>query len=104
MTRRSLPFLLIALLLALVVSSMTFADNFQESGTNWNGTFYNSPDLSGAVVYSQVFPSGIDVNWGTGSPAAGVVNNDNFSARFTSVQSFGAGVYEFVISSDDGAR
>lgn len=107
MTRRSMrtfPFVLIALLLALVVSSMTFADRLQESGTNWNGVFYNSPDLSGAVVYTQVFPSGIDVNWGTGSPAAGIINNDNWSARFTSVQTFGAGIYEFAVSSDDGVR
>lgn len=104
MTRRSLPFLLITLLLVLVVSTMISAENLQESGFNWNATYYNSPDLSGPVVRTEVLPSGIDVNWGTGSPAQGVVNNDNFSARFTSVQSFAGGIYEFVVSSDDGTR
>jgi hypothetical protein len=74
-----------------------------ESGTNWNATYYNTNDLSGPVVHTEVLPSGINVNWGIGSPAP-AVNADNFSARFTSVQSFSGGVYEFRISSDDGVR
>ena len=74
-----------------------------ESGVNWNATYYNSSDLSGPVVHTEVLPTGIDINWGTGSPNP-VVNVDNFSGRFTSTQLFNQGTYEFVISSDDGVR
>ena len=75
----------------------------QDFGTNWTATYYNSTDLTGSVVYTEVLPNGININWGTGSPNA-AVNVDNFSARFTSVQLFNAGTYEFVASSDDGVR
>ncbi|MBK8025561.1 MAG: hypothetical protein IPK19_30230 [Chloroflexi bacterium] len=37
-------------------------------------------------------------------PRPGVVNDDNFSARYSSVQLFNAGTYEFIVSSDDGVR
>ncbi len=72
-------------------------------GTNWNATYYNSTDLSGEVAYTEVLPNGININWGSGSPNP-AVNVDNFSARFTSVQLFSGGTYEFVASSDDGIR
>ncbi len=55
------------------------------------------------MVYTENLPNGINVNWGTGSPNP-AVNVDNFSARFTSVQLFNAGTYEFIASSDDGIR
>ncbi|MDX2161079.1 MAG: SH3 domain-containing protein [bacterium] len=73
-------------------------------GTGWNGQFFNTPDLTGAVVYTQAFPTGLNVNWGTSSPAPGVVNVDGWSARFESVQLFNEGTYEFVVASDDGVR
>ena len=108
MTRRirslsGIPFVGVALLLALVIGGMISADSLQESGINWTATYYNTADLSGPVVYTEQLPTGINVNWGTASPnpAVGV---DNFSGRFTSVQLFNQGVYEFVISSDDGVR
>lgn len=93
--------MIIAALMLLVMVPLLSV--FAESGTNWNAVYYNSNDLSGPVVYTEVLPNGIDINWGTGSPAA-PVNVDNFSARFTSVQSFNAGIYEFRVSSDDGVR
>ncbi len=87
------------LLLALMPTFSVLAD----FGTNWTGSYYNSTDLSGAVVYTEVLPNGININWGTNAPNP-AVNADNFSARFTSVQLFNAGTYEFVASSDDGIR
>jgi uncharacterized protein YraI len=89
----------VLLLLALIPMFSAFA----ELGTNWTATYYNSTDLTGAVVFTETLPSGINVNWGTGSPNP-AVNVDNFSARFTSTQLFNAGTYEFVASSDDGIR
>ena len=73
-------------------------------GTGWTGQFFNSTDLSGAVVFTQSYPSGINQNWGTSSPAPGVVNDDNWTGRFESVQLFNEGTYEFVVASDDGVR
>ncbi len=101
--KRKLAFVLAGLLLVLLVGSMISADSLQDFGTNWTATYYNSTDLSGSVVYTEVLPNGINVNWGTGSPNA-AVHVDNFSARFTSVQLFNQGTYEFVASSDDGIR
>ena len=103
MSKRSLAFLLVGLLAALLLSTMISADRAQDFGTNWTVSYYNSTDLSGSVVYTEQLPNGININWGTGSPNP-AVNVDNFSARFTSVQLFNAGTYEFVASSDDGIR
>ncbi len=103
MTKRSLAFVLVGLLAALFLSTMISADRAQDFGTNWTASYYNSTDLSGSVVYTEQLPNGININWGQGSPNP-AVNVDNFSARFTSVQLFNQGTYEFVASSDDGIR
>jgi uncharacterized protein YgiM (DUF1202 family) len=104
MAKRKFLFLLaFGLILLLVIGSMISADSSQDFGTNWTASYYNSTDLTGAVVYTETLPNGININWGTGSPN-GAVHTDNFSARFTSVQLFNAGTYEFVASSDDGIR
>jgi uncharacterized protein YraI len=99
----ALVIILCGLLVLLIAGSVINADNSQDFGTNWTATYYNSTDLTGPVVYTEVLPNGININWGTGSPNA-AVHTDNFSARFTSVQLFNAGTYEFVASSDDGIR
>ncbi len=94
-------------LLVVVVLLGISAENAEaqaQFGTNWTGQFFNSTDLSGSVVSTQSYPSGINQNWGTSSPVPGVVNEDNFSARFESIQLFEEGVYEFVVASDDGVR
>ena len=103
MAKRNISLLLIALLVVLVVGTMISAENLQDFGTNWSATYYNSKDLSGPVAYTETLPNGININWGTGSPNP-AVNVDNFSARFSSVQLFNQGTYEFVVSSDDGVR
>src|SRR4051812_18245432 len=72
-------------------------------GENWTATYFNSTDLSGPVVYSELLPNGININWGFGAPDY-AVQPDNFSARFTSVQHFDAAIHEFVLSSDAGIR
>lgn len=74
-----------------------------ETGTNWNATYYNSTDLSGTIIYTEILNSGVDINWGAGSPDL-TVQADNFSARFTSVQIFADADYIFSVHSDDGVR
>jgi hypothetical protein len=80
------------------------------SGTNWVGQFYNTADLSGPVVATALFPTGLNRNWGTGAPTDGAgvaiagVNPDNWSARFSTTAQISAGVYKFSLTVDDGAR
>ncbi len=88
----------------------TFTVQAQASfGTNWIATFFNTATLSGTST-SATFPSGINANWGTGTPVDGNgtaiagIPADNFSARFTSTQNFVAGTYDFTLTYDDGAR
>jgi hypothetical protein len=98
MIRRLLfPVLLMALAL---VGGHALAQTF---GTGWSVQFFNNTEFSGTPVLSQVLPSGVNFNWGFGSPATGV-EVDNWSARFQSVQQFNAGTYEFIIAADDRAR
>ena len=99
----ALVIILCGMMALLLLGTVISADSAQDFGTNWTATYYNSTDLTGSVVYTEVLPNGININWGTGSPNA-AVTPDNFSARFTSVQLFNAGTYEFVASSDDGIR
>ncbi len=107
---RLLFLLLGTFLLALVLMPLNTALAQQQFGSNWVAQFYNSNNLSGSVVATANFPTGINANWGTGQPRDGAnnvltgVNADSFSARFTGTQAITAGVYDFVISSDDGVR
>ena len=39
-----------------------------------------------------------------GSPAPGIINSDNFSARWNRAVNFSAGTYRFRVLVDDGAR
>ena len=84
---------------------MVQAQNF---GTNWTGTFFASeqPNRNWCTPVSNI--QGLNFNWGTGAPVVNGVtvisNTDNFSARFTSVQTFAAGTYTFTLNSDDGIR
>lgn len=78
------------------------------SGVPWYGEFYNNLDLAGAPIFTNSYnPSGLDLQWGQGSPG-GVVPVDNFSARFTRSLSVPAdipkGVYTFYILADDNYR
>lgn len=88
-------------ILLLVITSVVLGQS--GSGTGWTAQYFNNTTLSGSPVYTETLPGGINANWGTGSPNP-LVPVDNFSARFTSVQLFTQGTYEFVASSDDGIR
>jgi hypothetical protein len=44
------------------------------------------------------------VDWGYGSPASGIINDDNFSARWVGNFNFDAGDYQFQARTDDGVR
>jgi len=68
----------------------------------WTGQYYNNGFLSGepTLTLAESTPSH---NWGTGSPALNIPA-DNFSARWTSLQTLSAGRYDITVRADDGVR
>ncbi|HSM56068.1 MAG TPA: PA14 domain-containing protein, partial [Candidatus Sulfomarinibacteraceae bacterium] len=102
MSIKKLVFLIVATvllgtLLALTPGSASAAEHV------WRGEYYNNRSLAGLPVLLR-HDNSIDFNWGDGSPAAGVVANDNFSVRWTRDVSFNAGRYRFTTRTDDGVR
>ncbi|MFN2137967.1 MAG: PA14 domain-containing protein [Candidatus Promineifilaceae bacterium] len=70
---------------------------------NWKGEYYNNTSLSGSPVLVRD-DRYLNFNWGTGSPAPGTVNSDNFSVRWTRTLNEGPGNYFITMTNDDGAR
>jgi hypothetical protein len=71
--------------------------------TNWRGEYFNNMDLSGAPALVRD-DTQVNFNWGAGSPAPGILNSDNFSARWTRTLNLNAGNYRFTVTADDGVR
>ncbi len=70
---------------------------------NWKAEYFNNLTLSGAPALVRNEAS-VNYDWGSGSPQAGTINTDNFSARWTQSISLAAGTYTFKLTVDDGAR
>lgn len=70
---------------------------------NWKGEYYNNMTLSGApaMVRDDRY---LSFNWGTGSPAPGIINVDHFSVRWTRTINTNPGNYRIFLTSDDGSR
>jgi uncharacterized protein YraI len=68
----------------------------------WTAEYYANTTLSGTPLLMQVVgaPGG---DWGVGTPSS-IVPADNFSARWTSVQTLAAGSYQMAVRADDGVR
>ena len=75
----------------------------QAADAKWDVKYWNNKTLSGDPVLQRT-ESSLDYNWGKGSPAPGVVNQDNFSARWKRIISFSGGTYRFTATTDDGMR
>jgi hypothetical protein len=73
------------------------------SSGQWRGEYYNNRDLLGAPALIRG-DAQVDFNWGFGSPAAGLINTDNFSVRWTNTVNFPSGRYRFRATVDDGVR
>ena len=95
---------------AVDAASITFTYTGSSERLNeWQTSYWNSTTLEGPAVMTRSEPRTsstypLDYNWGTGSPAPGVINPDIFSARWEGVFSFDAGSYAFNVISDDGVR
>ncbi len=73
---------------------------------NWRGEYFNTTDLGGKPVMTRDDGGGaINFNWGLKSPESSCrINADNFSVRWTRTATFGAGLYRFNFTGDDGIR
>ena len=71
--------------------------------TGWLGQYYSNQTLSGspALVRND---NNLDFDWGTSSPAPGLIPDDHFSARWTRTIYFLPGSYRFTAIADDGVR
>jgi hypothetical protein len=71
--------------------------------TNWRGAYFNNKTLSGtpALVRDD---AQVNFQWGSGSPAPGVIGSDGFSVRWTRTLNLEAGSYRFSMTVDDGGR
>ncbi len=71
--------------------------------TNWRGEYFNNKTLTGPAALVRD-DAQINFSWGSGSPKAGTVNSDSFSARWTRNLDLAAGTYRFSMTVDDGGR
>ncbi|MBX3052146.1 MAG: hypothetical protein KF753_11760 [Caldilineaceae bacterium] len=69
----------------------------------WRGEYYNNETLSGAPAAVRA-DAAIEFDWGHGSPIAGVLNENNFSVRWTRNLHFAGGLWRFTTTTDDGVR
>jgi hypothetical protein len=74
-----------------------------QAGGRWRGKYYNNTALRGLPVLVRN-DAAIDFDWDTSSPDPGLVNADFFSASWTRDINVAAGLYEFEVVTDDGAR
>jgi hypothetical protein len=74
-----------------------------QNSANWRGEYFNNVMFSGSPALVRSDPR-IDFNWGTGSPAPGVIGSDRFSVRWTASINLSAGRYRFSTAADDGVR
>ncbi|WP_253859299.1 PA14 domain-containing protein, partial [Bacillus cereus] len=74
----------------------------------WTAEYYPNKDLKGNALVKGGKGSidqinNIDFNWGSASPSP-IIPSDNFSARFTKIDTFEQGNYHFQAKADDGVR
>lgn len=101
------------LVMGLIVIILLWAIAVQaEFGTGWTGVFYNTTDFTGDEIATVSNINGLNFNWPEKPTVSGTtvsgnlskVKANNFSARFTSSQTFQAATYRFDIAVDDNIR
>jgi uncharacterized protein YgiM (DUF1202 family) len=91
-----------------VGGAKAFLDYMRTGGSSggggpWNAKYYNNKNLSGEPSLTRN-EADINFNWGSGSPAPGTINADNFSAKWTRQLELAPGRYQFAATTDDGVR
>lgn len=95
---------LILLLMGLILT----AGRALDFGVGWTGVFYSNTSFSGNAAATVTNINGLNFNW-PGVPSINGVNvanvgENNFSARFTSSQTFSQARYQFSVTFDDNVR
>jgi hypothetical protein len=75
----------------------------QHSDPTWQASYWNNMTLSGDPALQRA-EANINHEWWSASPAAGIINADYFSARWTRYIDVTPGTYVFTVTSDDGMR
>lgn len=73
-----------------------------ETPTQFNGEYFNNHNLEGTAALTRS-DLGINFDWDLNAPEASM-SADNFSVRWSGVQHFPEGRYEFITTTDDGVR
>ena len=78
--------------------------NATGTGTGLRAAYFNNQYLNAPSALTRTDAT-IDFDWGTGSPAAGTINTDSYSVRWTGqVEAPVSGTYYFSTNADDGVR
>ncbi|GAB4575270.1 MAG: hypothetical protein Kow0077_25970 [Anaerolineae bacterium] len=102
---RRIVILTVALALALPLAAWgpEVRPAVADTGQQWQGEYYTNTFLGG-LPYLVRLDDAISFDWGTGSPAPGLIPVDNFSVRWSGPQQFAGGTYTFYATVDDGIR
>lgn len=90
----------------LIVLSLFFALATQaQTGdfpTTWDAEYFDNPYLAGEPIVKR-FDDSIGFDWGNAAPIDGLPN-DNFSVRWGKGGYLPAGIYQFILTVDEGVR
>ena len=104
---KRLVWLTVVVMLVLMFSIQADVTRAQVSfGSNWFAEYFNEGNFNfaGAPVVTLTYPGGLNFNFGTNPPVAGV-NAEFWSARYTTTENFPATAnYQFVGVADDQIR
>ena len=70
----------------------------------WQASYWNNMNLSGPPAAQRSEATTPDFSWGENSPVPGVVQPNEFSARWVTDQHFDPGQWRFSVRADDGVR
>jgi hypothetical protein len=104
MNRKVIHFGKLLIVMAAAFLVLAFhVENSSAADDSWNARYWNNRELSGDPVLERQ-EANLEHDWGQGSPQPGVVNSDNFSARWRRVVKVSGGTYRFRATTDDGMR
>jgi uncharacterized protein YraI len=86
-----------------ILAFCLLAENASAAEDTWRARYWNNTKLSGNALVDRR-EAAVNYDWGTNSPIPGLVNPDNFSARWGRTAYFDGGTYRFTARVDDGIR
>jgi glucose/arabinose dehydrogenase len=90
-------------------AKLSWETTIDQPDSAWTGRFWNTPGAGSSPTIPLTTPglilteAAIDHEWGDGSPGLGI-GADHFAARWTKSALLPGGVYQVVVTGDDGVR